>query len=71
MREISFRVYDKVDKKYRKFDGLHCTIAIDEDGKASYYNLQNGAGGDECILEQFTGLLDSNGVKIFEGDIVQ
>lgn len=71
MREMLFRVYDKVEKKHRKLDGLHDTITIDGDGKASYYNLQNGAGGDECILEQFTGLLDRHKKEAFDGDIVR
>ena len=69
MREIKFRVWDKVSKKYREFDGMHDTMTINEDGKVEYYNLQNGSGGDEYILEQFTGLHDKNGVEIFEGDI--
>jgi len=59
MREILFRAWDKVSKKYRKFDGMHDTMTINEDGKVEYYNLQNGSGGDEYILEQFTGLHDA------------
>ena len=71
MREILFRAWDKVSKKYREFDGMHDTMKINEDGKVEYYNLQNGSGGDEYILEQFTGLLDKHGRKIFEGDIIE
>ncbi len=57
MREILFRAWDKVSKKYREFDGMHDTMTINKDGKVEYYNLQNGSGGDEYILEQFTGRL--------------
>ena len=69
MREILFRAWDKVSKKYREFDGMHDTMTINEDGKVEYYNLQNGSGGDEYILEQFTGLRQER-QEIFEGDIV-
>ena len=70
MREILFRAYDKTMKRYKPFDGEHDTMLISRDGKIEYYNLQNGSGFDEYILEQFTGLTDKNGTMIFEGDIV-
>lgn len=71
MRELAFRVYDKTEGKYRNLDGLHDTFLIDKNGRIGYYNLQNGSGGDECIIEQFTGVKASRtGQKVFEGDIV-
>ena len=71
MREILFRAYDKTMKRYKPFDGEHDTMLISRDGKIDYYNLQNGSGFDEYILEQFTGILDKNGKRIFEGDKIK
>lgn len=59
MREILFRAYDKTMKRYKPFDGEHDTMLISRDGKVDYYNLQNGSGFDEYVLEQFTGLYDA------------
>lgn len=73
MREIKFRVWDKVNKKFIVPAGL----VISPDGSVS--NVRYGEGfiselpyltSDEFIIEQFTGLKDRNGKEIYEGDIL-
>lgn len=69
-RKIKFRVWDKLterfiypDKGYQE----HYTLNL----KGEFYNLQNGSGGDEYIIQQFTGIKDKNKKEICEGDLVR
>ena len=69
MREIKFRIWDKLAERFIKCDeGYqgHYVLSL----KGEFHNLQNGSGGDEYVVQQYTGLTDKNGVEIYEGDII-
>ena len=66
MRDLEFRAWDKVEKKML-FDSDPFAIHVSGSNEPL---LAGTHRNEDCIFEQYTGLKDKNGQKIYEGDIL-
>ena len=69
-RTLKFRAWDTLAKKFTYPDkGYQGHYVLTLNGQ--FQNLQNGSGGDEYVVQQFTGIKDSERIDIYEGDIIE
>lgn len=65
-RQIKFRVWDKDLEEMYSINNLW----FEENYSTTDYDYSKCAELNGCVLMQFTGLIDKNGIEIYEGDLL-